>query len=319
MLRILALASALLLALAAPAQTPPCFATNDFTVAVSTSVSGYGFAGENARAWKISPVTSSLIQSGQFFTRNNTLSGSIFMSMEIWSDNNGTPSARLGGGSWRIVNSRPFAWQGANFDSPVALSGGSSYWVVWVEPGFSNFPVEPGGAVVLPRVTRSGTSWVAGTAEAPKIRLFCGLLDDLYSVPSGIGCASSSGKLPVIYTNEQPTIGNAGFQFEVSGIPAGGAVFVVFGFVAGWTPVAVPGLPVGCYQNTDVVSSALLFAGTGTTRGPTCAGYVSVPLALPASAAFVGLSLAAQALALDAASTAALPFAGSNAQRVTLY
>ena len=143
-MRTLLLAAALLLASTAPSQTPPCFATNDLTVAVSTSVSGYGFAGENTRAWKISPVTSMLIQSGQLFTRNNTLTGSIYMTMEIWSDNNGTPGVRLGGGSWRIVNSRPFAWQGANFDAPVALAGGTSYWVAWIEPGFSNLAIEPG-------------------------------------------------------------------------------------------------------------------------------------------------------------------------------
>ena len=105
----------------------------------------------------------------------------------------------------------------------------------------------------------------------------------------------------------------------MSGVPAGGPVFVVLGFVAGWTPVAVPGLPTGCYQNTDVVSSVLAIAGTGTTRGPTCAGYANVPLALPNNTAFQGLSLAAQALALDAGSSAPLPFVGSNAQRVTLY
>lgn len=319
MLRTLILATSLLLAATAPTQTPPCFSTNDFTVAVGTGVTGYGFAGENARAWKISPVTSTLIQSGQIYTRNNTLTGSIYMSLEIWSDNNGTPGARLGGGSWRIVNSRPFAWQGTNFDAPIALTGGLSYWVAWIDPGFSNIPTEPGGALVLPRVNRSGTSWTSGVAEAPKLRLFCGLLDDSNSVPNGIACASSSGKLPVVYTNEQPTIGNAGFMFEVSGIASGGAVFVVFGFVGGWTPVAVPGLPTGCYQNTDVVSSVLLFAGTGTTRGPSCAGYVSVPLALPANPAFVGLPLSAQALALDAASAAPLPFVGSNAQRITIY
>ncbi len=122
-----------------------------------------------------------------------------------------------------------------------------------------------------------------------------------------------------MFTNEQPTIGNAGFFFETSGNPNGGAVFVVIGFDPLWISLPIAGFPAGCMQNTDLVATLFLLAGTGNTRGPTCAGYASMPIAIPADPGLTGLLIAAQAVPFDAGAAAPLPFATSNAQRIYLY
>ena len=308
-----------LLLSAAAAQTPPCFSLNDANTSVTGNITSYGFAGQNVQAWQITPTTNFIAWSAQVFTRNALLTGDRFMILELWSDVGGLPGVRLGGGTWRIVNARPYAWQGADLDQPVVVVANTPLWLTWIDPGSSTPPVETGGAV-MPRATRSSAGvWTAGAASAPKVRLFCGPLDDAYSQPFGSGCALSTGQFSSVFTNEQPTLGNAGFFFETSGNPSGGAVFVVIGFDPNWIAIPVPGFPVGCLQNTDVVATLFALAGTGTTRGPTCAGYVSAPLAIPFDPGLTGQLLAAQAVPFDAGAVAPLPFATSNAQRIILY
>lgn len=302
----------------AAAQTPPCVSLNDTNTTMSGALTSYGFAGQNSFGWQITPTSSLVVQAAQVFTRNNTLSGDRYMILEIWSDGGGLPGTRLGGGAWKIVNSRAPAWQGADLDSLVVLQANQPAWLVWVEPGFSNPCEEPGG-ILMPKATRNGANWVTSAASAPKFRLFCNQLDDVHSAPVGVGCPQSNGLYASVYTNEQPTVGNSNFFFESSGNPSGGGVFVIFGFNPGFTPIPVPGFPAGCFQNTDIVSTLFATAGTGNTRGPTCAGYLRIPLALPSDQSFVGFPLAVQVVTYDANAAAPLPFAASNAQRVTLY
>ena len=309
----------LLLTATITAQTPPCFSLNDANTLIVNSTTSYGFGGQNTQAWQITPTNNFVCYSAQVFTRNTGLTGNRFMILEIWSDAGGLPGTRLGGGAWRIVNARPHAWQGADLDQPVVIVANTPLWLAWIDPGFSTPPVEPGG-IAAPGATRSTAGvWSTAAASAPKLRLFCGLLDDAYSQPFGAGCAQSTGLFSSMFTNEQPTLGNAGFFFETSGNPSGGAVFLVIGFDPTWISLPVAGLPAGCLQNTDLVASLFVLAGTGNTRGPTCAGYVSVPLPIPLDPGLTGQMISAQAVPHDPGSAAPLPFATSNAQRIVLF
>jgi hypothetical protein len=310
---------AAVLSAAALAQTPPCFSLNDANTTVSKSVTSFGFSGQNTRAWQITPSTALPVQALQLFTANTSLTGSRFMIVELWSDASGVPGARLAGGTFKIVNARPASWQGADLDAVVVLLPSTPVWVVWIDPGFSTIPVEPGGATVVPEMTRSGAVWTSSGASAPKVRFFCSQLDGAHTAPFGVGCVLSTGGLPSVFTNEQPQLGNAGFFFETSGNPSGAPVFLVLGLDPNFVALPAPLLGLYCYQNTDIVSSVFLSAGTGNTRGPTCAGYASLSVPIPAVPAYLGTVLAAQAVAFDAGSTAPLPFAASNAQRVTLF
>ena len=66
-------------------------------------------------------------------------------------------------------------------------------------------------------------------------------------------------------------------------------------------------------------TTLFVLAGTGNTRGPTCAGYVSAPLPIPLDPGLSGQLIAAQAVPFDAGALAPLPFATSNAQRIILF
>lgn len=301
------------------AQTPPCVAFNDTTTTVSNAVTSYGFAGENTFAWQITPTTNDVVLGGQVFTRNTALTGNRFMMLEIWSDNGGVPGSRLCGGAWRIQNTRPMAWQGADFDAPAVLIANTPVWVVWIEPGFSTPCEEPGGAT-LPKVTRSGAgAWSAPTSSAPKLRLFCSLLDGQYAIPYGTACAQSTSTYASVFTNEQPQLGNAIFSFEMAGIAPGAPVFVLIGFDPLFVSAPVPGLPTGCMQNTDIVASTLVFGGTGNTRGPTCRNYAELAFAVPSNPGLQGQLISVQGAPYDAGAVAVFPFAASNALRITLF
>jgi hypothetical protein len=311
-------ALSLLLPALAIAQTPACFSLNDLNTNVSSAITAYGFTGQNTVAWQITPASTLVVQAAQIYTRNSLLAGDRFMILEIWDDVAGLPGTRIAGGAWRIVNARPYAWQGANLDQLAILQANAPVWLVWREPGSSTPPEEPGG-ITTPKARLSGTTWsLLATQTAPKVRLFCNQLDDTNTAPFGSGCTLSTGATSTVFTNEQPTLGSTSFFFETSGNPNGAPVFLVLGFDPSWVPAPVPGFPAGCLQNTDVFATSFVLAGTGTTRGPTCAGYASLYLTLPTDPAFAGFLIAAQAVPYDAAATAPLPFATSNAQRITL-
>ncbi|MCA8951001.1 MAG: hypothetical protein KDE27_15965 [Planctomycetes bacterium] len=314
-----------LLALLAPAvplaaQTPPCLAANDATSVASGAITSYGFAGENSFAWQVTPAAGLVVQAARVFTANTTLTGDRFMALELRDDQGGAPGARLGGGAWQISNARPAAWQGCNLDQLVVLQPNVPVWLVWIEPGFSQPMTEPGGLTTLPYQTRSGTgSWTAQTPNAPKFRLYCSQLDDVGSVPHGLGCPLSTGWFPTAFTNEAPQLGNTDFFFETSGNPAGAAVFAVLGWDPNFTSTAVTGLPPSCLQHTDALAAVLLAAGTGNTRGPTFAGHAALAFPIPNDPSLSGVFFAMQAAAFDAGAASPLPFGTSNAHRITLY
>lgn len=305
---------------AAIAQTPPCLSANDSTTLASGAITLFGFAGQNSFAWQITPTSTLVVLAARVFTENTLLSGDRYMAIEIWDDAGGLPGARLAGGSWKIVNSRTDSWQGANLDQFVVLTPAAPVWLVWIEPGFSQPMLEPGGAPSLPHATRSGSgAWNSAGVTAPKFRLFCNYLDDVNSDPFGAGCVLSTGFLPTVYTNEQPAIGNGGFFFETSGNPAGAPVFLVLGNDPTFTSVPVTGLPAGCVQNSDILASVLLFAGTGDTRGPDYSGHALLDFPIPNDLGLAGTFFSVQVAPFDAGATAPLTFGTSHAHRITLF
>ena len=292
------------------AQTAPCLSFNDTNQNSNGSVTGYGFGGPNTRAWQVSPTSPITIESVRIFTAN-TLLATAYMTLEIWSDVNNLPGARLAGGTWRVDQSLPRRWQGVNLDAPVVNSGSQRFWIVWIDPGFSEFPVETGG-LTLPVATRSGTVWTSVAASALKVRFNCNRLDDIGIGNNGGTCLGTNGVYPSAYTNQEPTISNSLFSVEGTGLLPGAACFMILGVQPGWPVVPIPLLPAGCTQNVDLFESYFGFAGTSNVRGPTAAGHVRFALPIPNDPGLVGGFIACQIAGFDAATGASLPLVTTN-------
>lgn len=306
-----------LFASAVAAQTPPCLAFNDVNATTSGSLTGFGFAGPNTRAWQITLASGLSVQSVELFTGNSTLSGDRYMTVEVWSDTNNLPGARLAGGTWKITQSLPLRWQGANLDQTVTAPSGAKIWVVWIDPGFSEIPVETGG-LALPVATRSGSTWTAATGTALKVRLFCNQLDDVGLGNNGGPCLGSNGAYAVAFTNQAPTNGNALFAIEGTGFTPGQGAFMILGITPNWPAVPWPFLPAGCTQNIDLLDSYFGFTGTSNVRGPTAAGHVIFGLPIPADPGLVGGFVSLQIAGFDPLATASLPVVTTNAVTVVV-
>ena len=139
----------LALATGLAAQTPHCIGANDTSLSISNAISTASFFGPNQLAMQFSPTQNQIVYGAQVATAN-TFRANGTMGVEIWSENpsSGLPLSRLAGGSWSIDINRPASWQGANFDLPVPVNAGSSYWLVFIEPGFSTPNIEPAGTPV---------------------------------------------------------------------------------------------------------------------------------------------------------------------------
>lgn len=314
-MRLLLLAS---LTLPALAQTPPCLSMNDSTTIVGTSISAFGFAGPNVFAYQFQASASGLILAGQLFT-SNTQATPGFQTLELW-DNDpvaNTPGTRICGGTWQIDPTLGTAWQGANFDQFAFLSQGTDYWLVWTEPGFSRLPYE-GGGVTMPAARRSGTSWLALSPQPVKWRLFCNHLDNVGISNLGFPCAGSNGAQGVAFTNGIPSVGNAAFRIEGTGFASGTLAVMAVGWDPNWVSTPIPGAPINCNQNTDVLASNFGLTGTGNVRSTIlvgAAGHVGFPFAIPSNPGLIGIFLSTQIAGLDQASPAPIPFTFSNAVR----
>jgi len=301
------------------AQTAPCLSFNDSNNNSNGSVTGFGFGGPNTRARQVTPVAPVTIESVRLFTAN-TLLATAFMNVEIWSDVSNLPGVRLAGGTWKIDQSLPRHWQGANLDAPVALGGGQKFWVVWMDPGFSEFPIET-GALTLPVATRSSptAAWVvAATPSALKVRFYCNRLDDIGIGNNGGSCLGTNGVFPAAFTNHEPTVGNALFSIEGTGFLSGTACFMILGVQPAWPSIPLPVLPAGCQQNADLFDSYFGFAGTGNTRGPTANGHVRYLLSIPNDPGLVGGFIGCQVAGFDTATGAAIPLVTTNAVTVVI-
>ena len=309
----------LLLSAVGYAQTAPCEALNDSNTTVSMNLTQFGFGGPNGNGWQLTPTSTGVLFGGRFFTENTLLTGDRFMSIEMWSDVGGAPGVQLGAGTWKVSGALGAAWQGANFDTPVIVTAGQPVWVMWIDPGFSVMPTEPSG-VTVPSATRNGSTWsLTGTFDAPKVRLFCSLLDDAQASVFGQPCAGSAGGFGSLFTNQQPNVGNAEFAYEGSGFRPGQPVLLVLGFQSSWVSIPVPGLALGCLQHTDVVATVLGLSGTGNQQGPTASGHVSFPFPIPNDPGLLGLFLGAQLAGADPTLASPLPFSVSNGLQITVF
>lgn len=300
------------------AQTAPCFATNDLSTSVSNAIYSYSPAAPNTYGWQITPTSPVAVQAIEVYTGNNyTSQVGTHMTVEIWDENvgTGTPQARLAGGTW-IINPA-IGWQGANLDSVAVLQANTNYWVVFTEPGWSTPPIQPGGTTMA-SVRLSGGSWVGAGSSALKSRLYCGLLDRTNVVPFGSLCASSTGSIGTMFTNESPMVGNAAFRVEGSGFASGSVAFLVIGMIPLFPSVPIPGTA-SCFQNTDAMFTVVGTTGTGNVRAPTAAGHTVFAIPLPNSMAYQGFYFAPQLAVLDPGSPAPIPFVTSNALQLTVY
>ena len=298
-------------------QTPACVSLNDLTTANSGAVTGFAFAGPESLAWQFTPPQNIVIESAQIYTRNQFLARD--MVLEIWSDNNNLPLARLGGGAWKILTTAPADWHGTNFDAAVPLGQGLSYWLVWIEPGTSLIPVEPGGNSRPSARQSGGGAWLQRTADAPKFRLFCNQLDAMNVTPSGPSCSSPVG-LAVAHTNQAPTVGNANFLLDACGLRPATPALMLVGFQNGWSPVPLPGGPPGAFFNVDPFMLVTGTTGSGNVRSTTGSnGHVFFPLPIPGVPQLVGLYVGLQVAALDSSFAVPLPFVTTNGLRLTIY
>ena len=306
------------------AQTPPCISANNTTNSSVGIISAFSFAGPNGHGWQFTPTTSMVLFAAELFTENAFLTNQGYMSVEIWDTNFiFQPGQRLGGGTFAVDASLGHEWHGANFDAPVTLVAGQTYWFVWIEPGFSELPVESGG-VTATYVRRSGSSWLTQpTSTAPKWRGYCGQLDSAAVTPVGFGCATSVNALPSMMTNHEPTVGNANFQLEASGFLPGSIGLVILGSNPAFVSLPVPGAG-SCMLHTDALATLTVTTGTGDQganhlpSGPGFAGHCSFPLAIPGNAALSGMVIGSQFAMLDPAIGTPLPLVFTNGLQFTI-
>ena len=304
------------------AQTP-CISLNDATAIVGTAITATSFAGPSTFAYRFTPASSQLLMAAEIFTSNALATSGGYQTLEIWDEGaNGLPNARLGGGTWQSQATLPLGWHGANFDQLVQLQGATNYWLVWREGGSNRLPYEPGGTTV-PFARLLGGNWVLQAAQQPvKWRGYCSQLDGPGVTTIGFGCASTTPSFPAVFTNHAPTIGNANFRFEATGLPPGGLGLVAFGVDPSWVSIPLPGAPSGCQLNVDPLVLVGVAIGSGNqqvSHANGASGHAWVALPLPNDPALVGVVVGAQFAALDVGSVDPLPFVFSNGLRITLF
>lgn len=313
-----------ILATAMTAQTPPCISANDANNSTTGVISSFSFAGPNGHGWQFTPTQTLVLFSAEVFTANLFLTNRGFMTLEIWDTNFiFQPGQRLGSGTFEADPSLGLEWHGANFDAPITLLSGQTYWFVWIEPGGSEMPIEPGGTTAT-YVKRSGNSWATqATSTAPKWRGYCTQLDSAAVVPVGFGCPASTGSLPGMISNYEPTVGNSDFQLEASGFLPGTIGLVILGANPGFVGLPVPGAP-GCSLVTDALVTLTVATGTGDEgsnqfpAGPGFAGHCVFPFAIPANALLSGTVIGSQFAMLDLAIGTPLPLVFSNGLQFTI-
>ena len=302
-----------------PAQITPCLSANDLTTTVTNVIYSFSSAGPNVNAWQITPTATVVGEGLRVFTRNTYQSQvGEYMSVEVWDEdaaNPGVPNNRIAGGTWK--SSAIMSWQGANLDHPVVFLANSNYWIVFIDPGWSTPPFEPGG-VAMPSMRRVGTAWQAAGSSALKFRLYCSQLETQNAVSFGPPCAAAAGTFGTLFTNESPTLGNANFRLEGTGFPGNAPCLLALGLIPSFPTFGVPGTN-NCNQSSDLLITLGGATGIGNVRAPTALGHVVYPFPLPSTPSLTGFYFSAQLVVFDLSATVPLPLVTSNAMQVTLY
>jgi len=312
--------SAIFFAGASSAQTAPCLADNDATSVATAAFFGILNGAPGVHGWQITPQTATTAVSMRVYIGNNYMSMTgNFAKLEIFDDVAGLPGQSLAGGTFRLQPG--FSWLGCNFDAPVAMQSGTSYWIVLTEPGWTNAPIQSTGGNNYPmyRYNAVTNAWSPYTVpEALKYRIYCSPLERQGVTSFGAACPNSSGSLGTAFTNAAPTVGNDNFQVEGSGFTPGTFVAGIIGVNSAWPSIPLPGAP-GCSVSSsgDVLLS--LQSGVGDVRAAQPDGHVELPVPIPANGALTGFFFAVQFAAFDFGVGTTLPFVSSNALKITVY
>lgn len=313
--------AALFLSAGLSAQTKPCFSMNDKTNAAANAITAWSSGGAYHWALQWKPAATHVAQGMTIFTGSKHLQG--FHTLEIWSDKSSAPGSRLTGGTFAMPKGTPNGWYGTNFDKVQVLTKGTTYWIVWGEPGWSALPHETGSANILPlarRLVSATGAWTAATGWGFKFRLFCSRLDQQFVGTFGTACSGSAGNVATAFSTTEPKIGNAEFRIEGVGIPSGAASIMLLGAKKTFPGIPLGAVAPGCYLNTDMVLLLVGVSGTGNHRAkpaPGAAGHMSFALPLPNTPSLVGQYLGTQIAVHDVKSKNQLPMVFTNALRIT--
>ena len=81
------------------------------------------------------------------------------------------PDVALAGGDFTTVV--PNGWQGADLETPVSMTAGTSYWIVWEMPKSSQISRTATGDMVTYKASDdAGASWTGPWSEQEKFRLY---------------------------------------------------------------------------------------------------------------------------------------------------
>ena len=304
----------------------PCESLNDATNNAAGVITGLQSGGLVTSAWKITPQNNVTVQSLKIWCGHNyftqVMSGyqrdpvwtlEIFDDTGVWSGHASVslPGQRLGGGKWQIIDGAGPKWQGTNLDAPVSMTAGTSYWVLWTDPGWSNPPIQSGGTTYVDSWRLYNGTWTQLGSEALKLRMYCNLLEDSGVQPSGTPCPGSTNQLGTMFTNTVPSFTNNAFALEGSGFLPGQFGLTVFGLIPNFPGYAFPGLPTGCLIYTDAFSTGGGITGTGQMSG-----HMFMPVPLPSNSALINIVFTAQFGVFDNGLSTAIPMTTSN--RLTL-
>lgn len=305
-----------------------CLARNDVSPSVSSSLTNVPPAGSNPNYHAYRFVPSNNVFPHSAWVYSGSPNRADYMRIEIWTDTGGAPGTRIAGGAMASPQSTNARWLGSNFESLIMLQLNTPYWFVWVEPGESIVPEEPGSTDQLTRYRRTGTgAWVAAGSGAAKIRLFCGDTIDSASVSRvGFPCSSALDRQPYAWTNDSPEVGNSTFGIEGVHLPNSAASWLLLGFNPGFVPI--PMQPLGASFGCSLyVAGTVSFSGTTgaaeigdlpASPRPPAAGHVRFPLAIPNNAGLAGLFFSAQIVSMDPPSGSPLPLVFSNGLHITI-
>lgn len=218
----------------------------------------------------------------EVFTGNQRGSNSL----AIWTHDtvNNRPGVQLGVGSWEM--SRLVGWQGAVLGTPVPLTQGQDFWVVWGCQNGSQSPIQGTGAGAQPyRGSFDGGQTWNGPFQSYqwKIRLYSGLFPGAYEC-FGSGCGGTGRTIPELGWDGQPLLGTS-MNVRLLGVPSSFALLTIglSNTVHGTTPLPLDltfvGAP-GCFLRTSLGASAWTVTDAN--------GNGSVALAFPNSGALIG-------------------------------
>lgn len=287
------------------AQSPAAIAQSDFDNPTYNSAVSMG--GPNLLVGiRLTAAASYTATRLEVFTGNQRGTNTL----AIWSHdpNNNQPLAPLGQGSWTM--SAIVGWQGANLATPVPLTAGQTFWLVWgpINGAQSSTAGTGAGAQPYRGSFDGGLSWNGPfQSQQWKLRIWTGTAGHYEAF--GSGCSGGSRTTPELGWDGVPNLLGGGNTVLLDRAPANDFALLTVGdsdttFSGGSLPFALApfGAP-SCNLLTSVGASVLVF--TDAT------GRASHPIAVPMSGTLLGFRFFDQWFVHDATANA-LGFKVSN-------